>query len=180
MVSCITASELFQMCCIHGLPRCFHSTRNRLKTKVAASNPHSDSHHLQVFTEGLSLRVSLAGEVEVQGQQHCRFQSHFTLLYRSSNCLYNNKAGAFTYNPATMAYRSPTGCHIVSCAGLKVVFSKELDDGFGSYDHQYSAFERFNDAFTADWAVSGGGFTIYVHMGGGSLHCVNASFATMH
>ena len=81
-------------------------------------------------------------------------------------CLYNNKAGAFTHNPATMAYRSPTGCHIVSCAGLKVVFSKELDDGFGSYDHQYSAFERFNDAFTADWAVSrGGGHGIYAYGG---------------
>ena len=171
------------MAVVHGLPPCFHSSRSkpRLKTnKAAASNPHSYSHHLQVFAEGLSLRVTLAGEVEIQGHQHCcRSQSYFTLLYRPPYCFYNNKAGAFTHNPATMAYRSPTASHFVSCVGLKVVFSKELDDGFGSYDHQYSAFERFNDAFTADWAVSmGWGGTIFVHMGEGGGHCVNASLIT--
>ena len=50
---------------------------------------------------------------------------------------------------------------------MKVVFSKELDDAWGHYDHQYSAFERFSEAFTADWVVRGVGDAVCVWRGCG-------------
>ena len=37
----------------------------------------------------------------------------------------------------------------------QVTFPYELDDGWPSYDHMYSAFERFFESFSGDWAVRG-------------------------
>ena len=39
-------------------------------------------------------------------------------------------------------------------ACTQVAFPLELDDGLGTFDHMYSAFERFHEAFFSDWAVS--------------------------